>query len=62
METVLQKMKTWAGDFLDVTRRFFNSYAFYVLETLIACLFVGMGKEVEGVLVFAAIISLLLIL
>lgn len=61
METVLQKMKTWAGDFLDVTRRFFNSYAFYVLETLIACLFVGMGKEVEGVLVFAAIISLLLI-
>ena len=61
METVLQKVKAWAGDFLDVTRRFLNSYAFYFFETLIACLFVGMAKEVEGVLVFVAIISVLLI-
>ena len=42
-------------------RRFFNSSAFYFFETLLACLFVGMAKEVQGVIVFVAIITLLLL-
>ena len=61
MENVATKIKTWAGDFLYTVRRFFNSSAFYFFETLIACLFVGMATEVEGVIVFAGIITLLLL-
>ena len=61
METVAIKFKTWAEHLLYSVRRFFNSSAFYFFETLIACLFVGMAKEVQGVIVFAAIITLLLL-
>ena len=42
-------------------REFCNGYPFYALQTLSAGLFVAFGREVEGALAFAMLISLLLI-
>lgn len=42
-------------------RAFFNSYLFYVFETLAACLFVWTGEEVAGAVCFVALICLLLV-
>lgn len=42
-------------------REFFNSYLFYGIETLVACLFVLMGEEVFGAIVFVALLGVILI-
>lgn len=42
-------------------RHFFNSYPFYIFQLLLACAFVFLHKEVEGALVFALLISAILI-
>lgn len=61
MERMAQKTKPWTSDLLYTIRRFLNSYVFYMFETLIACLFVFMGREAIGVLAFVALIALLLV-
>lgn len=33
---------------LAAVREFFNSYVFYIFETIAACLFVAAGQEVAG--------------
>lgn len=42
-------------------RHFFNSYPFYIFQTVLACAFVFLHKEVEGALVFALLISVILV-
>lgn len=42
-------------------RQFFNSYGFYIFQVLLACVFVFLHKEVLGALVFALLISLILV-
>ena len=42
-------------------RAFFNSYIFYIFETLLACWFVWFQKEVLGAVVFVGILSLILV-
>lgn len=42
-------------------RGFLNSYLFYFFEVIMAFLFVVMGKEVQGAIVFAALLSLILL-
>lgn len=60
MEGTEQKTKPWS-ELLYSLRRFFNSYAFYVMQALVACLFVATRQEVAGVVTFAALIALLLV-
>lgn len=49
------------GAFLAWLREFFNSYLFYVFELFAAFMFVVMSKEVYGAIVFAALLSVLLL-
>lgn len=53
--------KTQIYKLLRSVRSFFNSYIFYVLETLLACVFVFFHQEVFGVIAFVGLITLLLI-
>ena len=46
---------------LLVARAFFNSYTFYLLQTVIACLFVACRVERQGVLFFVAMLCVILI-
>ncbi len=46
---------------LTSLRAFFNGYAFYLLQTIIACLFVAFRTEKEGVLFFVALLCIILI-
>ena len=43
-------------------REFFNSYVFYIFETLAACLFVATSQEVVGAVCFVALIAVILLL
>ena len=56
-----KKQETNASKLLLSLRQFFNSYIFYVLETLIACVFVLCRQEVIGVIAFVALITVLLV-
>ena len=47
---------------LQWLRTFLNSYLFYALEVFLAVFFVYQQKEVQGVLVFVALISLILLI
>lgn len=46
---------------LTSARAFFNSYTFYILQTLIACLFVALRIEAVGVIGFVALLCVILI-
>lgn len=54
---VMRRLKS----FLHGVREFCNGYAFYVWQTLAACLFVTTKEEVNGVLFFVALICALLV-
>lgn len=56
-----QKDSRGAKEILKSLRQFFNSYLFYGIETIVACLFVILREEVIGVVSFAALISLILL-
>ena len=56
-----QKDLRGAKEILKSLRQFFNSYLFYGIETIVACLFVILREEVIGVVSFAALISLILL-
>lgn len=47
--------------FLETSRAFFNSYIFYMFETVLAFWFVCLQKEVVGAIVFVGLLSLILI-
>ncbi len=49
------------NNLIYVLRKFLNSYLFYGIETLVACLFVLMGEEVFGAIVFVALLGVILI-
>lgn len=62
METVCkEKGKIDGQALLRSVRGFFNSYIFYVFETLLACAFVLFRQEVFGVIVFVGLLGLLLV-
>lgn len=46
---------------LAAVREFFNSYVFYIFETIAACLFVAAGQEVAGAVFFVALICMILL-
>lgn len=46
---------------LVFSRDFFNGYVFYAFETVVACLFVATGREVEGAVYFVVLICTLLL-
>ena len=46
---------------LETFRAFFNSYIFYIFQTLAACWFVWLEQEVLGAVVFVGLLSLILI-
>lgn len=46
---------------LKTLRRGFNSYAFYIIETLAACAFVALRAEVLGAIFFVALLGILLV-
>lgn len=48
-------------ELLAFARKFFNSYLFYVFETIAACLFVWAGEEVAGAVCFVALICVMLL-
>ena len=56
-----ERVKTQAYQYLRLLREFFNSYIFYVLETLLACAFVLFRQEVFGVIVFIGLLAILLV-
>ncbi|MBR6703280.1 MAG: hypothetical protein IKL76_01840 [Clostridia bacterium] len=56
-----ETVKTQAYQYLRLLREFFNSYIFYVLETLLACAFVLFRQEVFGVIVFIGLLAVLLV-
>ena len=49
------------NNLIYVLRKFLNSYLFYGIETLVACLFVLMGEEVFGAIVFVTLLGVILI-
>ena len=58
----MEKRKTKKANALLVSlRAFSNSYLFYLVQTLIACLFALLGLEKEGVIFFGVAVCLLLI-
>lgn len=66
MKKVLQRFRlsAWFPDaesFLHTIRKFFNSYTFYVFQTMAACLFVWTGQEVAGAVCFVVLICLILV-
>lgn len=66
MKELLRKLRLFTEipdgkSLLAFFRKFFNSYTFYIFETLAACLFVGARREVEGAVFFVVLICLLLV-
>ena len=64
METSTQKWQRWqerGKELLQSTREFFNGYLFYALQTLLACVFVLIQKEVWGAIVFVGLLSIVLV-
>ena len=59
--TNIKNKSTKGQAFLRSLRDFFNSYIFYVLETLLACTFVLCRQEVVGVIAFIALLAVILV-
>ena len=47
--------------FLQTTRAFLNSYLFYAIQTLVACLFVAFRMYIAGVIAFAVLLCIILL-
>ena len=47
--------------FLQTTRLFLNSYLFYIIQTLAACLFVAFRMYIAGVIAFAVLLCIILL-